>query len=262
MLRPGGRFVFVEHVAAPDGTGLRRLQTGAAPAVGLGRRRLPARPRHRARGPRGRGSRRSRSSGSARRWGSPRLTSRASPQRRRWASADPRAERASARGPADVYPAPTPPPRPMEASPSPTTTSARTTARRCTTSAGPQDDGLLLRRGRPGAPQAHPVAPARRGDGEVLRLRLAHPAGSWTARRSWTWAVGPGRDAFVAAALAGPAGRVIGVDMTEAQIEVARRHRQPRSPRPSATPSPRPSSCSARWRTWARWTSRTPRSTS
>ena len=26
MLRPGGRFVFVEHVAAPDGTALRRLQ--------------------------------------------------------------------------------------------------------------------------------------------------------------------------------------------------------------------------------------------
>ncbi len=26
VLRPGGRFVFVEHVAAPDGTVLRRLQ--------------------------------------------------------------------------------------------------------------------------------------------------------------------------------------------------------------------------------------------
>ena len=37
---------------------------------------------------------------------------------------------------------------------------------------------------------------------------------------------GSGRDAFVAAALAGPEGRVIGVDMTEAQIDVARRHRQ------------------------------------
>ena len=37
---------------------------------------------------------------------------------------------------------------------------------------------------------------------------------------------GTGRDAFVAAALAGPTGRVIGVDMTEAQIDVARRHRQ------------------------------------
>ena len=36
---------------------------------------------------------------------------------------------------------------------------------------------------------------------------------------------GTGRDAFVAAALAGPTGRVIGVDMTEAQIEVAQRHR-------------------------------------
>lgn len=35
---------------------------------------------------------------------------------------------------------------------------------------------------------------------------------------------GTGRDAFVAAALAGPTGRVIGVDMTEAQIEVAQRH--------------------------------------
>ena len=37
---------------------------------------------------------------------------------------------------------------------------------------------------------------------------------------------GTGRDAFVAAALAGPEGRVIGVDMTPAQIEVARRHRE------------------------------------
>ncbi len=35
---------------------------------------------------------------------------------------------------------------------------------------------------------------------------------------------GTGRDAFVAAALAGPTGRVIGVDMTEAQLDVARRH--------------------------------------
>ncbi|MEM1056292.1 MAG: methyltransferase domain-containing protein [Bacteroidota bacterium] len=35
---------------------------------------------------------------------------------------------------------------------------------------------------------------------------------------------GTGRDAFVAAALAGPTGRVIGVDMTPAQIEVAQRH--------------------------------------
>ncbi len=32
VLRPGGRFVFVEHVAAPDGTALRRLQRwGRAP---------------------------------------------------------------------------------------------------------------------------------------------------------------------------------------------------------------------------------------
>ncbi|WP_412061511.1 methyltransferase domain-containing protein [Rubrivirga sp. IMCC45206] len=37
---------------------------------------------------------------------------------------------------------------------------------------------------------------------------------------------GTGRDAFVAAALAGPTGRVIGVDMTEAQLDVATRHRQ------------------------------------
>ena len=36
---------------------------------------------------------------------------------------------------------------------------------------------------------------------------------------------GTGRDAFVAAALAGPTGRVIGVDMTKAQIDVALRHR-------------------------------------
>ncbi|MEL6615599.1 MAG: methyltransferase domain-containing protein [Bacteroidota bacterium] len=35
---------------------------------------------------------------------------------------------------------------------------------------------------------------------------------------------GTGRDAFVAAALAGPEGRVVGIDMTEAQIDVARRH--------------------------------------
>ena len=38
---------------------------------------------------------------------------------------------------------------------------------------------------------------------------------------------GTGRDAFVAAALAGPTGRVIGVDMTPEQIDVAQRHRQP-----------------------------------
>ena len=37
---------------------------------------------------------------------------------------------------------------------------------------------------------------------------------------------GTGRDAFVAAALAGPEGRVIGVDMTPEQIEVAQRHRE------------------------------------
>ncbi|MDT0630147.1 methyltransferase domain-containing protein [Rubrivirga sp. S365] len=37
---------------------------------------------------------------------------------------------------------------------------------------------------------------------------------------------GTGRDAFVAAALAGPAGRVIGVDMTPEQVEVAKRHRE------------------------------------
>ncbi len=37
---------------------------------------------------------------------------------------------------------------------------------------------------------------------------------------------GTGRDAFVAAALAGPRGRVIGIDMTEEQIEVAQRHRE------------------------------------
>ncbi len=36
---------------------------------------------------------------------------------------------------------------------------------------------------------------------------------------------GTGRDAFVAAKLAGPTGKVIGVDMTEAQLEVAERHR-------------------------------------
>ena len=36
---------------------------------------------------------------------------------------------------------------------------------------------------------------------------------------------GTGRDAFVAAALAGPTGRVIGVDMTPEQVAVAERHR-------------------------------------
>jgi SAM-dependent methyltransferase len=34
VLRPGGRFVFVEHVAAPHGTGLRRVQRALAPAWG------------------------------------------------------------------------------------------------------------------------------------------------------------------------------------------------------------------------------------
>ena len=38
---------------------------------------------------------------------------------------------------------------------------------------------------------------------------------------------GTGRDAFVAAALVGEGGRVIGVDMTEAQLDVARRHEAP-----------------------------------
>ena len=37
---------------------------------------------------------------------------------------------------------------------------------------------------------------------------------------------GTGRDAFVASALVGPAGRVIGVDMTAEQLEVATRHRE------------------------------------
>lgn len=31
VLRPGGRFVFLEHVAAPPGSGLRRLQRMVAP---------------------------------------------------------------------------------------------------------------------------------------------------------------------------------------------------------------------------------------
>ena len=31
VLRPGGRFYFLEHVAAPAGTGLRRVQDGVAP---------------------------------------------------------------------------------------------------------------------------------------------------------------------------------------------------------------------------------------
>ena len=35
---------------------------------------------------------------------------------------------------------------------------------------------------------------------------------------------GTGRDAFVAAAAVGPAGRVVGLDMTEEQLDVARRH--------------------------------------
>ena len=36
VLRPGGRFVFVEHVAAPDGTTLRRLQRAGPAARGRG----------------------------------------------------------------------------------------------------------------------------------------------------------------------------------------------------------------------------------
>lgn len=42
---------------------------------------------------------------------------------------------------------------------------------------------------------------------------------------------GTGRDAFLAAALAGPRGRVIGVDMTEEQIAVARRHEREQAAR-------------------------------
>ena len=32
VLKPGGRFIFLEHVAAPEGSGLRRLQNLAQPA--------------------------------------------------------------------------------------------------------------------------------------------------------------------------------------------------------------------------------------
>ncbi len=42
---------------------------------------------------------------------------------------------------------------------------------------------------------------------------------------------GSGRDAYLVSAMAGPLGRVIGVDMSEAQLEVARRHRQPQARR-------------------------------
>ncbi|MCC5848438.1 MAG: methyltransferase domain-containing protein [Verrucomicrobia bacterium] len=42
---------------------------------------------------------------------------------------------------------------------------------------------------------------------------------------------GTGRDVFVAAKLAGPAGRVIGVDMTENQIAVARKHAESQAKR-------------------------------
>lgn len=35
VLRPGGRFVFLEHVAAPEGSGLRRLQRWVRPAWGV-----------------------------------------------------------------------------------------------------------------------------------------------------------------------------------------------------------------------------------
>ncbi len=35
---------------------------------------------------------------------------------------------------------------------------------------------------------------------------------------------GTGRDCFILAALAGPTGKVVGVDMTEEQLEVARKH--------------------------------------
>ena len=34
VLKPGGRFVFVEHVAAPHGTGLRRMQRALSPVWG------------------------------------------------------------------------------------------------------------------------------------------------------------------------------------------------------------------------------------
>ncbi len=42
---------------------------------------------------------------------------------------------------------------------------------------------------------------------------------------------GSGRDAFIAARLVGPSGRVIGVDMTEEQLDVARRNVQPQMER-------------------------------
>lgn len=35
VLRPGGTFVFIEHVAAPEGSGLRRIQRFVRPAWGL-----------------------------------------------------------------------------------------------------------------------------------------------------------------------------------------------------------------------------------
>jgi ubiquinone/menaquinone biosynthesis C-methylase UbiE len=35
VLKPGGRFVFLEHVAAPHGTGLRRVQQALSPAWGV-----------------------------------------------------------------------------------------------------------------------------------------------------------------------------------------------------------------------------------
>ena len=47
VLRPGGRFVFVEHVAAPHGTGLHVAQRALQPGLAGALRRMPPRSRHR-----------------------------------------------------------------------------------------------------------------------------------------------------------------------------------------------------------------------
>jgi len=65
---------------------------------------------------------------------------------------------------------------------------------------------------------------------EEIRSRYYGCGSPWPAglsgRRVLDLGCGTGRDCFVAAALVGETGAVIGVDMTEAQLEVGRRHAQ------------------------------------